>query len=138
MRFAYWVHTHHRHAVVISLNTSTLLYQVAAQATTTIGYHLIISAGENPHQAAAFYTDDSLREFNAGGVATSQVHWGKEMSYNNYLVRNRNTGWFMACLSHSTVQQHAHMAIWGMACMAHLLCSVQRCDPPACLSYAYG
>lgn len=36
-------------------------------------------------QAAAFYTDDSLREAGAGGVATSIVHWGKEMSYNNYL-----------------------------------------------------
>lgn len=43
-------------------------------------------AGENPHQAAAFYTDNSLREAGAGGVATSIVHWGKEMSYNNYLV----------------------------------------------------
>lgn len=42
--------------------------------------------GENPHQPAAFYTDASLREYNAGGVATSIVHWGKEMSYNNYLV----------------------------------------------------
>lgn len=43
--------------------------------------------GENPHQPAAFYTDSSLREFKAGGVATSIVHWGKEMSYNNFLVR---------------------------------------------------
>ncbi len=43
--------------------------------------------GENPHQPAAFYQDASLREFGAGGVATSVVHWGKEMSYNNYLVR---------------------------------------------------
>jgi len=41
--------------------------------------------GENPHQAAAFYTDDSLREATAGGVAGAKVHWGKEMSYNNYL-----------------------------------------------------
>lgn len=41
--------------------------------------------GENPHQAAAFYTDDSLREASAGGVATAKVHWGKEMSYNNFL-----------------------------------------------------
>ena len=41
--------------------------------------------GENPHQKAAFYKDQSLREAKAGGVATSVVHWGKEMSYNNYL-----------------------------------------------------
>jgi phosphoribosylaminoimidazolecarboxamide formyltransferase/IMP cyclohydrolase len=49
-------------------------------------YHSFPRYGENPHQAAAFYTDESLREYNAGGVATAKVHWGKEMSYNNYLV----------------------------------------------------
>jgi len=38
-----------------------------------------------PPQSAAFYVDDSLAEFNAGGVATSVQHNGKEMSYNNYL-----------------------------------------------------
>lgn len=41
--------------------------------------------GENPHQGAAFYHDLSLREAAAGGVASGIVHWGKEMSYNNYL-----------------------------------------------------
>lgn len=35
--------------------------------------------GENPHQAAAFYTDGSDRP----GVATAQQHQGKELSYNN-------------------------------------------------------
>ncbi len=42
--------------------------------------------GENPHQKAAFYKDMSLREAGVGGVATSIVHHGKEMSYNNFLV----------------------------------------------------
>jgi len=41
--------------------------------------------GENPHQAAAFYTDLSLAEHGQGGVATAVQHHGKEMSYNNYL-----------------------------------------------------
>jgi len=41
--------------------------------------------GENPHQAAAFYTDLSLAEFGQGGVGASKLHHGKEMSYNNYL-----------------------------------------------------
>jgi len=41
--------------------------------------------GENPHQAAAFYTDLSLGEDGRGGVATATLHHGKEMSYNNYL-----------------------------------------------------
>ncbi|MEM6587320.1 MAG: bifunctional phosphoribosylaminoimidazolecarboxamide formyltransferase/IMP cyclohydrolase [Pseudomonadota bacterium] len=35
--------------------------------------------GENPHQAAAFYTDGSARP----GVATAAQHQGKELSYNN-------------------------------------------------------
>ena len=41
--------------------------------------------GENPHQAAAFYTEASLAERVPSGVATAQLHHGKEMSYNNYL-----------------------------------------------------
>ena len=35
--------------------------------------------GENPHQAAAFYTDGSRRP----GVATARQWQGKELSYNN-------------------------------------------------------
>jgi phosphoribosylaminoimidazolecarboxamide formyltransferase/IMP cyclohydrolase len=35
--------------------------------------------GENPHQAAAFYTDGSNRP----GVATARQHQGKALSYNN-------------------------------------------------------
>lgn len=35
--------------------------------------------GENPHQAAAFYTDGSATP----GVATATQHQGKELSYNN-------------------------------------------------------
>jgi phosphoribosylaminoimidazolecarboxamide formyltransferase/IMP cyclohydrolase len=41
--------------------------------------------GENPHQRAAFYVNQSLSEHNAGGVATSVQHHGKEMSFNNFL-----------------------------------------------------
>ncbi|GLJ11869.1 hypothetical protein SUGI_0178910 [Cryptomeria japonica] len=41
--------------------------------------------GENPHQKAAFYADESLCEVDAGGIATAVQHHGKEMSYNNYL-----------------------------------------------------
>ncbi|MDT8328657.1 MAG: bifunctional phosphoribosylaminoimidazolecarboxamide formyltransferase/IMP cyclohydrolase [Roseovarius sp.] len=39
----------------------------------------ILRYGENPHQAAAFYTDGSLRP----GVATATQIQGKELSYNN-------------------------------------------------------
>lgn len=57
----------------------------APQMTVPMELAQTLRYGENPHQAAAFYTDQSLREAGAGGVATSVVHWGKEMSYNNYL-----------------------------------------------------
>jgi hypothetical protein len=73
--------------------------------------------GENPHQAAAFYVDDSLTEFGRGGVATSVQHHGKEMSYNNYLdadaayscacdfkVRRRHTSLF-----HCMQQTRSHL-----------------------------
>lgn len=33
--------------------------------------------GENPHQSAAFYTDRSLQEHEAGGIATAVQHHGK-------------------------------------------------------------
>ncbi len=36
--------------------------------------------GENPHQSAALYVDESR-----GGIATAEQIHGKEMSYNNYL-----------------------------------------------------
>ncbi len=39
----------------------------------------VLRYGENPHQAAAFYTDGSERP----GVATAQQVQGKELSYNN-------------------------------------------------------
>ncbi|MEO0669619.1 MAG: bifunctional phosphoribosylaminoimidazolecarboxamide formyltransferase/IMP cyclohydrolase [Pseudomonadota bacterium] len=39
----------------------------------------VLRYGENPHQAAAFYTDGSARP----GVATATQHQGKALSYNN-------------------------------------------------------
>ncbi|QFT91215.1 Bifunctional purine biosynthesis protein PurH [Roseovarius sp. THAF9] len=46
---------------------------VAGELAQTLRY------GENPHQAAAFYTDGSAR----AGVATAHQVQGKELSYNN-------------------------------------------------------
>lgn len=51
--------------------------------------------GENPHQKAAFYTDKSLAEVHAGGIATAIQHHGKEMSYNNYL--DADAAWNCVC-----------------------------------------
>ncbi len=64
--------------------------------------------GENPHQAAAFYMDDSLREAGQGGVASAMVHWGKEMSYNNYLVRDTHT---------LHTHTHTHTRRYSFACI---------------------
>ena len=46
---------------------------VAGELAQTLRY------GENPHQAAAFYTDGTGR----AGVATAKQHQGKELFYNN-------------------------------------------------------
>lgn len=35
--------------------------------------------GENPHQPAAFYSDLSLAEHSKGGIASAQLHHGKEV-----------------------------------------------------------
>lgn len=58
-----------------------------APASLTIPLRLAqqLRYGENPHQSAAFYTDDTLSEHGRGGIATAVQHHGKEMSYNNYL-----------------------------------------------------
>jgi len=36
--------------------------------------------GENPHQAAAFYSDLSLAEVGRGGIAGAKQHHGKEVN----------------------------------------------------------
>ncbi|MCR9126898.1 MAG: bifunctional phosphoribosylaminoimidazolecarboxamide formyltransferase/IMP cyclohydrolase [Rhodobacteraceae bacterium] len=53
----------------------------AAPRRRTVAGHLAqeLRYGENPHQAAAFYTDGSGRP----GVATARQHQGKALSYNN-------------------------------------------------------
>ena len=43
----------------------------------------VLRYGENPHQGAALYSDDSLPE--GPGLAQAVQHHGKEMSYNNYV-----------------------------------------------------
>lgn len=76
--------------------------------------------GENPHQNAAFYVDMSLREHNAGGVATSVQHHGKEMSYNNYL--DADAAFSAACdFSESACVIVKHTNPCGVACREDLL-----------------
>ncbi|KAJ0980818.1 hypothetical protein J5N97_009073 [Dioscorea zingiberensis] len=53
--------------------------------TVSLSRKSILRYGENPHQKAALYIDNSLSLANAGGIASSIQHHGKEMSYNNYL-----------------------------------------------------
>lgn len=35
--------------------------------------------GENPHQGAAFYSDEAISEHGQGGIATAVQHHGKEV-----------------------------------------------------------
>ncbi|KAJ0980813.1 hypothetical protein J5N97_009068 [Dioscorea zingiberensis] len=56
--------------------------------TVSLSRKSILRYGENPHQKAALYIDNSLSLANAGGIASSIQHHGKEMSYNNYLDAN--------------------------------------------------
>jgi phosphoribosylaminoimidazolecarboxamide formyltransferase/IMP cyclohydrolase len=54
--------------------------------TVPLRLALPLRYGENPHQRAAFYADESLVEAGLrSGVGHSVQHHGKEMSYNNYL-----------------------------------------------------
>jgi phosphoribosylaminoimidazolecarboxamide formyltransferase/IMP cyclohydrolase len=54
--------------------------------TVPLRLALPLRYGENPHQRAAFYADESLAEAGLkSGVGHSVQHHGKEMSYNNYL-----------------------------------------------------
>ena len=59
----------------------------AMQPEVTVPMRLkeVTRYGENSHQKAAIYSDESLREHGAGGVGSATQHHGKEMSYNNYL-----------------------------------------------------
>ena len=62
----------------------------APPSDLTVPLHRIqcLRYGENPHQEASFYIDQSLHKHDLGGTAAAHQHHGKEMSYNNYLVKD--------------------------------------------------
>ncbi len=49
--------------------------------TVPLQFSAELRYGENPHQPAAFYTDQSLAEHSKGGVATATQHHGKEVKF---------------------------------------------------------
>ena len=59
--------------------------QPAPELCVPMSLHETLRYGENPHQPAAVYSDDSLAEAAGMGVGRAKQHHGKEMSYNNYL-----------------------------------------------------
>ncbi|NLO89464.1 MAG: bifunctional phosphoribosylaminoimidazolecarboxamide formyltransferase/IMP cyclohydrolase [Clostridia bacterium] len=63
---------------------STLKEKDAFGKTFVVSGNLIqrLRYGENPHQKAAFYSDDTLGEGTVGG---SEQHQGKELSFNNII-----------------------------------------------------
>jgi AICAR transformylase/IMP cyclohydrolase PurH len=76
--------------------------------------------GENPHQAAAFYTDGSLAEFEKGGIATAVQHHGKEMSYNNYL--DADAAYSCCCDFKVRLRRALYLVIW-MQPAATMMCA---------------
>ena len=51
--------------------------------------------GENPHQRAAFYAEESVTNPNPGGIRSAEQLHGKELSYNN--VMDADAAWNAAC-----------------------------------------
>jgi phosphoribosylaminoimidazolecarboxamide formyltransferase/IMP cyclohydrolase len=51
--------------------------------------------GENPHQRAAFYREESVAEPKPGGVVSAEQLHGKELSYNN--VMDADAAWNAVC-----------------------------------------
>lgn len=51
--------------------------------------------GENPHQRAAFYQEESVVEPKPGGIVAAEQLHGKELSYNN--VMDADAAWNAAC-----------------------------------------
>ena len=51
--------------------------------------------GENPHQRAAFYAEESVTDPNPGGIRSAEQLHGKELSYNN--VMDADAAWNAAC-----------------------------------------
>ncbi len=51
--------------------------------------------GENPHQRAAFYQEESVVEPKPGGIVGAEQLHGKELSYNN--VMDADAAWNAAC-----------------------------------------
>jgi phosphoribosylaminoimidazolecarboxamide formyltransferase/IMP cyclohydrolase len=51
--------------------------------------------GENPHQRAAFYAEESVTNPNPGGIRSAEQLHGKELSYNN--VMDADAAWTAVC-----------------------------------------
>jgi len=70
--------------------------------------------GENPHQSAAFYAEQSVDNSNSGITWAKQL-WGKELSFNNIL--DAEAAWKTASdFSEPTVAIVKHTNTCGLAC----------------------
>jgi len=71
----------------------TAISQYLRQETDTLPEEMTIALkkryglryGENPHQSAAFYAEQSVGEKKATGITWAKQLWGKEISFNNIL-----------------------------------------------------
>ncbi len=70
--------------------------------------------GENPHQPAAFYAEQSVGESKATGITWAEQLWGKELSFNNIL--DADAAWGVATdFSAPTVAIIKHTNSCGLA-----------------------
>ena len=101
--------------------------------------------GENPHQQAAFYTDQSLAEAGQGGIATATQHHGKEVTTKGSLLHWRCNSKFLgtgslACLLANSwscmgARQHFHVLPSHRAdSRPHICTSLGRQFKAACSS----
>lgn len=96
--------------VVVSVSCSTILsaqamnlcVPAAFSPPPSLSLPLSLSAslryGENPHQQAAFYTDDSLAAQGRGGIATAQQFHGKVSTGRAEKAMGARRGWNPALL----------------------------------------
>ncbi len=95
--------------------------------------------GENPHQLAAFYADDSIRPLPVGVVGAKQLH-GKQLSFNN--TYDLDAAWrIVSDFAAPTVAIVKHGNPCGLAAGDDLAETYRRalaCDPQSAFGGAVG
>ena len=93
--------------------------------TIALSKRLDLRYGENPHQSAAFYKEESIGTAENATIATAQQLWGKDLSYNNIL--DADAAWNAAAeFEDATVAIVKHTNPCGLASDSDLLEAYRR------------